>query len=223
MPEPAKPAAPHILVRNYTRADIPELLEIQMEAFPPPYPQEQLWSEEQLLTHLAVFPDGCHCAEVDGVIAGSGTSLIVAFDPDGPDHTWAEVTDNGYIRTHNPEGDTLYGVDICVRPAYRRAGVARAIYRARFDLVVRLNLKRFVAGGRIPGYHRHAAALTPEEYLHRVVAGELTDPVLTPQIKSGMRPIRVIHDYLPDEESANCAVLIEWPNPLYDPSRRKGA
>lgn len=202
-----------VIVRPYTRADIPQLIDVQRECFPPPYPQDQLWSVAQLESHIAHFPEGALCAELNGLIVGSCTSLIIQFDPEHPHHTWAEVAADGYITTHNPEGDSLYGIDMAVRPAYRGKGIARRMYQARFDLVRRLGLKRFLAAGRMPGYGAHAARMSPEAYAQRVVSGELIDPVITPQLRAGLRPVTVIHGYIEDEASRNCALLLEWPNP----------
>lgn len=202
-----------LVIRPYTRADIPQLIEIQRECFPPPYPPEQLWTPAQLESHLRYFPEGQLCAELDGRLVASCTNLIIRFDPRHAQHTWAEVTANGTIATHDPAGDSLYGVDIAVRPAFRGQGIARRLYQARFDLVRRLGLRRFLAAGRMPGYHRYADTMTPEAYAERVIAGELTDPVLTPQLRAGLRPVQVLREYLPDEESCNCALLLEWRNP----------
>ncbi len=199
-----------IQVRSYSLADWDALYRIQRECFPPPFPEEQIWSREQIETHLRIFPEGALCAELNGEVVGSCTSLIIQFDPAHPDHSWAEVTDNGSITTHDPSGDTLYGVDISVRPDFRGKGVARALYQARFDLVRRLGLTRFMAGGRMPGYHKHAAQLTPEAYANEVIAGRIIDPVITPQLKAGLKPVEVVHNYLIDEESGNNALLLEW-------------
>lgn len=208
-----------ITVRPYTLDDIPALHEVQRACFPPPYPAEQLWSREQLESHIAVFPAGALCAEVNGLIVGSCTSLIIHFDPAHPDHTWDEVADGGFLRrSHQPNGNSLYGIDMAVIPEYRGRGVARAMYRARYELVAGLGLERFLAAGRMPGYAQFANDLTPEEYASRVIAGELTDPVITPQIRSGLRPLSVIHNYIPDEESRNCAILLEWLNPGHAPA-----
>lgn len=199
-----------IRVRPYTLADWPALFQIQRECFPPPYPEEQLWSYEQIESHVRRFPQGALCAEVDGELVGSCTSLIIQFDPAHLDHSWSEVTGDGYITTHNPEGDSLYGVDMAVRPAWRGKGVARAMYQARYDLVRQLGLARFLAAGRMPGYHWVKELYSPEQYVDAVISEAMTDPVLTPQLKSGLQPVTVLRNYLPDEESGNCALLLEW-------------
>ena len=100
------------------QTDFDELIQIQSECFPPPFPSELWWNKEQLTNHVTFFPEGALCIEVDGVLAGSLTGLCVNFDPNHMEHTWEEITDNGYITNHNPNGDTLYIVDISVRPKY---------------------------------------------------------------------------------------------------------
>jgi GNAT superfamily N-acetyltransferase len=198
------------IVRPYTLADWPGLFQIQRECFPEPYPVEQLWSYEQIESHIRHFPEGALCVELDGELIASATALIIQFDPHHLDHTWSEVTADGWLTTHNPAGDSLYGVDMAVRPAYRGRGIAKLLYQARFELVRRLGLKRFLAAGRMPGYAVHAGALTPEAYAEQVIQGKLTDPTITPQLRSGLRPVGVLRNYLPDPESGNAALLLEW-------------
>ena len=106
-------------VRNYTLADWPGLHRIQRECFPPPFPEDQTWTYEQIASHMKYFPDGCFCVEEDGELVGSCTALIVQYDPNHLDHKWNDVMGGGFLNTHNPQGDTLYGVDISVRPARR--------------------------------------------------------------------------------------------------------
>lgn len=202
-----------IFIRSYTEADIPQLREVQRECFPLPFPEEQLWSREQLESHIRTFPEGALCAEASGMVAGSCTNLIISFDPAHPQHTWSEVSDDGFIRTHNPRGNTLYGIDIAVRPAFRGQGIARRLYEARFELVTRLGLERFLTAGRLPGYHRHQGHMSVEAYAAKVIEGELTDPVITPQLRAGLKPVAVVRDYIPDEESGNNALMLEWRNP----------
>jgi len=203
------------VIRNYTKEDFPELIRIQQECFPPPFPSELWWNEEQLRNHVTLFPEGALCVEVDGELAGSMTGLLVRFDPEHPDHTWEEMTDGGNIRNHRPDGDTLYVVDIAVRPAYRKWGLGKWLMSAMYDLVVHKRLKRLLGGGRMPGYHRHAHEMTAEQYVERVVRGELADPVLTFLLRCGRTPVKVVPGYLEDEESRNYGVLMEWKNPFF--------
>lgn len=210
--EKDKPRA--AVVRNYTEQDFDELIQIQAESFPPPFPSELWWNREQLTNHVTLFSEGAICVEVEGVLAGSMTGLLVTFDPAHPEHKWEEITDNGYIRNHEPEGDTLYIVDICIRPSHRKLGLGQLMMQAMYELVVHRGLKRLLGGGRMPGYGRHADEWTPEEYVERVVSGEVKDPVITFLMRCGRTPVQVIPDYLEDEESRNYATLMEWKNPF---------
>ncbi|KKO52584.1 GNAT family N-acetyltransferase [Paenibacillus sp. DMB20] len=202
------------VIRSYTPADFDELIVIQSETFPPPYPPEQWWNKEQLMQHVARFPEGALCIEVDGVLAGSITSLIVDYDPEGPPHSWAEATDGGYIRNHNPYGNTLYIADICVRPRYRKLGLGKWLIQSLYHVTVQLELARLLGGGRMPGYHRVAAGMTAEEYLDAVIRGDLKDPVVTFLLRCGRTPVGVAANYLEDEESCNYGALMEWRNPF---------
>lgn len=143
------------VIRNYTEKDFSELIRIQQESFPPPFPEELWWNEEQLKNHVTLFPEGALCIEVDGEIAGSMTGLIVDFDPNHPEHTWEEITDNGYIQNHNPAGNTLYVVDICVRPFYRKLGLGKWLMFSMYHVVVQKQLDRLLGGGRMPGFYKY--------------------------------------------------------------------
>ena len=83
-----------------------------------------------------------------------------------------------------------------------------------------MNLKRIIAGGRLPGYARHATKMTAGEYAKRVIWGEFYDPALRFQLDEGFDYCGILHGYLPtDEESLGNASLIVWLNREYDPSR----
>jgi GNAT superfamily N-acetyltransferase len=201
-----------IQIRPYTLHDFDQLLDLQREAFPPPFPEELLWRRDQIASHVQTFSAGALAALLDDNIVGSATCLIIQYD--GLPHTWEEVADQGYIRaSHDPNGDSLYGIDLCVRPSYRGHGIAQALYDARKEIVKNLQLKRFIAGARIPGYHNFANHLSAEEYVAKVTKGELKDLVLSFMLKQGLQPLQVLSEYLDDEESLNHGVVVEWRNP----------
>jgi len=202
------------IVRNYTEKDFDELIKIQSECFPPPFPSELWWNKEQLSNHVALFPEGAMCVEIDGELAGSLTSLCIDYNPLNSQHTWEEITDNGYIKNHSDHGNALYVVDISVRPAFRKFGLGKLMMESMYHLVVEKKLDRLLGGGRMPGYKQHADKETPQSYLEKVLAGEVKDPVISFLLKCGRTPVCILNNYLEDEDSLNYAVLMEWKNPF---------
>ncbi|MBO7746030.1 GNAT family N-acetyltransferase [Paenibacillus sp. MWE-103] len=203
-----------IVIRNYTFSDFSGMIEIQKLCFPPPYPAELWWNEAQLREHVTRFPEGALCAEHDGKLIGSMTGLVVNCDALRGDHRWETVTDRGYIRTHDPGGDTLYIADICVVPEMRKAGIGKWLMQSMYETVVHLGLKRLLGGGRMPSYHRYADVVAPDDYLAGIVAGRYRDPVITFLLRCGRMPIGTVAGYLDDEESRDYAALMEWRNPF---------
>ena len=202
------------IVRNYVKEDFDELIQIQKESFPPPFPSDLWWNKEQLNNHITLFPDGGLCVEIDGILAGSITGLLVDFDLESPKHTWEEITDNGYIKTHNKNGETLYIVDICIRPSFRKLELGKFLLQSMYETVIQLNLDRLLGGGRMPGYHKYAEELTPEQYVEKVVNGEIHDPVISFLLRCGRTPLVLVPGYLEDEESHHYGLLMEWKNPF---------
>ncbi len=203
-----------ICIRNYTKDDFDQLIEVQAECFPPPFPSELWWNKEQLTNHVTRFPEGALCVEINGELAGSLTGLVVDFDLNHLNHNWEEITDHGYIRNHNPNGNTLYIVDISVRPKYRKLGLGKLMLQAMYHVVIEKGYDRLLGGGRMPGYHKVAETMTPNEYLNAIISGQLKDPVISFLLRCGRVPLGIAENYLEDEESCNYAALMEWKNPF---------
>lgn len=203
-----------ITVRILTEKDISGIIKLQQESFPYMAKDGAIWKEHHLKSHIKIFPEGQFVAEFEGVIVGSSSSFIVRLEPEYAEHTYKEITGSGTFTTHDPKGDSLYGADVSTHPEMRRLGIATAVYEARRQLVIRLNLRRIIAGGRLLNYCEHAD-MTAEEYANKVVAGELSDPVLSFQLKNGFQFIKILPDYMKDRRSLNYATFIEWKNPEY--------
>jgi predicted amidohydrolase len=115
----------------------------------------------------------------------------------------------------------MYGLDIFVDPAYRGFRLGRRLYDARKELCREHNFRAIIAGGRIPGYHAHAAELTPQEYIDRVKRRDIHDPILTFQLNNDFQVKRVLEDYIPeDKKSRGNATLLEWTNIYYQRSKQ---
>jgi len=207
---------PRLVVRQLRKTDLKAVQEIQRKSFP----MIDAWTREQFESQLAVFPEGQIGVEIDGVLVATSSSLIVDEEDFGAYHTFDQVSDKGYIRNHDPEGDTLYGIDIAVDPKHRGVRLTRRIYEARKELAQKHNLRAIMIAGRIPGYAKQADKMSAEEYVRRVVSKNMKDkdPVLTAQLSQGFSVRAVLKDYLPsDTESVGYAVFMEWLNPEHHP------
>ncbi|WP_409291645.1 GNAT family N-acetyltransferase [Peribacillus sp. SCS-37] len=203
-----------LIIRNIEEKDIDELLEMQLLCFPGMTP----WKREHLESHISIFPEGQFCAEYDGRIIGSCSSLIINFDEYDDRHSWDDVTDNGYITNHNPDGYNLYGIEVMVHPEFRRMKIGHRLYEARKELARQLNLKSIIIGGRIPNYHKFEDEYTPREYVQEVILHKIYDPVLSFQLLNEFTLMRINPNYLPDDkQSGKYATLMEWNNIDYLP------
>ncbi|GAB4216337.1 MAG: GNAT family N-acetyltransferase [Roseiflexaceae bacterium] len=203
-----------IVIANTAPEHINELEQLQVLCYPTLAPEHRM-RRPHFESQLQIFPEGQHVALADGRVVGQSSTLRVDFDLDHPDHSFDDMIAGGYFTTHNPVGPWLYGADVSTHPDYRRRGVASALYHARKALIRRLNLRGMLAGGMLPGYRHHRDSMPAEEYVARVVRGELSDPTLTAQLRNGFVVRGVLHGYLHDAELGDEAALIVWENPEY--------
>jgi predicted amidohydrolase/ribosomal protein S18 acetylase RimI-like enzyme len=204
-----------MIIRNIKAADFDAIIKMQKLCFPNMEP----WAREHLQSHIDIFPEGQFCVEYDGEIIGSCSSLIINFDEYDDQHTWDEITDNGYITNHDYEGYNLYGIEVMVHPDYRRMKIGHRLYEARKDLAREFNLKSIIIGGRIPNYFKHAKEMTPRRYVEQVTMHNIYDPVLTFQVMNGFTLKRINPNYLEDDRaSLRYATLMEWNNIDYRPT-----
>jgi predicted amidohydrolase len=181
-----------------------------------------VWREANIKKLLSIFPEGQFCVEVDGKVAACALSIIVQYKLFGDEHTYEEITGNYSFNTHFEDGDVLYGIEVFVHPDFRELRLARRLYDARKDLCEQRNLKEIKVGGRIPNYHKYSNELTPKQYIEKVKAKEIYDPVLSFQISNDFHVVKVLRNYLKgDVQSEEYAALLEWNNIYY--SRKKNA
>jgi GNAT superfamily N-acetyltransferase len=210
---PGRSAGPApIVVRGTTEADFEGVIALTRLV----YPESPPWSERQLASHLAVFPEGQMVAldaETHAVV-GMAASLIVLWDDYDIEASWRDFTDGGMFTNHDPaRGRTLYGAEVMVHPAMHGRRIGTRLYDERRALVERLGLLRIRAGARLRGYHRVADVMSAEEYVERIVRGEERDPTLSFQLSRGFHVLDVVAGYLRhDPESRGFAAVIEWVN-----------
>jgi len=207
---------PKLTVRNTRLEDIDAMVRLQREV----YPDIPAWQRERVVQQIEIFPEGQFTAFYDNRLVGCASSLVIQWDEWADEHTWDQITAAGTFDTHDAAGYTLYGAEVFVAPKLRGKRVGHALYQARRRVCKALNLRRIIACGRLPGYHKVADQMTIELYARKVLWGDLADPVLGFQLREGFRYCGIMKNYLPaDHESHGHAALIVWINPDYDPSR----
>lgn len=180
------------------------------------------YTQGEIRGQINNYPDGCFVALFDGAVVGYCASMRLDERVALSDHTWDEVTGNGFGSRHDPTGDWLYGYELCVDPAVRGTRLGRRLYEERRALAERLDLTGIVFGGRMPGYARAKRrksnrAETPQDYLDLVIENRIHDPVLRFQLANGFEPAGILPRYLPeDKASRGNAVRMIWRNPYVD-------
>ena len=200
-----------LYVRNATLEDIYGIRKLVEKVYPqfPPY------STDQLRGQINNFPDGQFVAVYDDVIVGYCATFRIGSEAALAPHTWNEITGNGFASRHDPNGEYLYGFEVCVDPDYRGLRIGQRLYNERKKLCRYYRLKGIVFGGRMPGFRKRINQVkTPEQYIEQVKVRKLRDPVLSFQLRNGFEIIGVLNNYLPsDSESMGYAAHMIWKNP----------
>jgi len=195
--------------------DYQELKQIMIEAYTTlddPYREEH-----QIKFLIDKFPEGQVVIKVNEQIAGCALSIKVEYAAFDDSHTYNEITGNDTFNTHRSYGDTLYGVDVFIKPEFRGLRLGRRLYDYRKELCERANLKGITFGGRIPNYHKYSEQISPKQYIDKVKRKEIHDPVLNFQISNDFYPARIIKGYLEGDKGSNdYAVLLKWSNIYYE-------
>jgi GNAT superfamily N-acetyltransferase len=184
------------------------LEQLQEIVFPSLAPQERL-NAENFRFHVQLFPEGQFVALLNNQIVGSTTAIRYNFDPHHPhQHQFNDIFDEGFLRTHQPLGNWLYGIDVGVHPQHRGKGIARALYRARQNTVYALTLDGQVTVGMLNGYHLLAGSISVETYYQQLVLKKITDPTVSAQQKIGFEIKGLMSNYLTDPTCGNAGVLL---------------
>jgi predicted amidohydrolase/ribosomal protein S18 acetylase RimI-like enzyme len=204
---------PQLNIRDATLADVDGIVALVGRA----YPTMSSYSGGMVRGQINAFPEGVWVAELDDAIVGYCATIRLPSAAALKQHTWSEITGGGYGSTHDPDGEYLYGYEVCVDPEMRRYRIGQRFYRARRRLTERLALKGIVIVGRMPNYAKRVKDYpTPEEYLEAVVQRKVRDPVIGFQIRNGFEAKGILQKYLPvDLESHGFGVHMVWENPHY--------
>ena len=183
------------------------LEQLQREVFPT-LADEQRFKAKHYRKHIELFPEG-QLVGLDGdVVVAATATLRLHFDFDDRSHTFADIIQGGWLTSHEPDGDWLYGADMGVHPDYRGRGLALALYAARQELVWALGLKGQVTAGMMSGFGAVKHQMSAESYYEGLVSGRINDATLSMQKRVGFEFRALLKDYLSDPICDNYSVLI---------------
>lgn len=203
----------NIAVRQAQFEDIAAIVELSQRVY-----GEFYMKEEMLSGQLSTFPEGQFVAEYNGEIIGHCATFIISGEIGLKPHNWRQITGNGFASLHDPDGDYLYGMEICVDALFRGLRIGQRLYDARKKLCQSLKLKGIIFGGRMPSLSRKIKQVgSAAQYLEDVKEGRLKDPVINFQLRDGFEIIGLLENYLPsDVESMGYATHMVWNNPAVD-------
>lgn len=193
--------------------------------------------EEHLRSQIRIFPDGQLCFEDEqGEIWGFVNLMRFIFDPRSPLRgTWRGITADGYISSHDPRGNWLFGVNLSVHPHGFFTGATEALLGTAARICASRHLKGIMFVGRMPGYARWLRARVRAgtaldgadvEVARSYIDARLTedngkgrrlDSQLAMYESFGLRIIGPVPDFMPDEKSRDFGIAMVWSNFLYVP------
>ena len=160
------------------------------------------------------FSEGCFAGFDGDELVAMGVGIRCDFDLTNPIHTIADIVPDDHSGSgHVPDGRWYYGTSIATRLSHRRRGIGAELYQLRKQVCIDLGLAGIVAGGVIPGYAEHKAAMSADEYIAEVRAGRLYDRTLSFQIENGFEAVCGLPNYIADPNTNSWAALIVWHNP----------
>lgn len=183
-----------------------DLAHLQRIVFPSLADGERM-KAQHYLHHIELFPEGQFVVLHQGRVVAGSSSIRHAF-PQGT-HRFTDISAQLWLDSHQPDGDWLYGMDLGVHPDYRRRGIARSIYAARAAVCRQLGLRGQIIVGMLNGYATHAAQMDAATYAHEVMAGRLSDPTISAQMRIGFEPLCFMPDYLHDPQCGNAGLLMQ--------------
>ena len=210
------PQKHRLTIRNATIEDADAISDLTHRVYDKDMPN---YTPDMIRTHIRKFPEGQWVATVDDIIVGYTASFRIAGKYALKAHTWETITGDGYASRHDENGDWMYGMDVCVDPAYRGYKIGQRFYDQRKRFVRKNEIKGIIFGGRLPGLRKRIKEVkTAENYIELAKSGKIRDYVLNFQLRNGFEVIGLMPGYLKEDvDSMGWGVHLMWRNPLMAP------
>lgn len=213
MSPPFSDPSERLIVRQATLQDVPAIIALSRRV----YEGTGMYgyTEGPLIGQMNNFPEGQFVAMVGEKVVGYCATFRIAGEIALAPHDWTSITGNGYASRHDPEGDWLYGMEVCVDPDYRGYRIGQRLYNQRKDLCQSLELQGVVFAGRLPSLSRRLKKFdSVEAYVEAIKAKKQKDAVLSFQLHNEFEIHGIIPHYLDaDHASLGYGIHLVWRNP----------
>jgi predicted amidohydrolase/ribosomal protein S18 acetylase RimI-like enzyme len=202
-----------LVIRNAKLSDVPAITDLTTRVYAGTGMHG--YSEGATTGQINNFPAGQFVILADDKVVGYCATFRISEEVGLKPHSWAEITGNGYASRHDPEGDWLYGMEVCVDPDFRGYRLGQRLYNERKKLCQSLGLKGIVFAGRLPTLAKRFKKYgSVEDYIEAIKLKKARDPVLSFQLHNGFEVIGIIPNYLSvDHQSMGYGVHLIWRNP----------
>lgn len=196
---------------------IREFVRVNQEAWPPPFPQKYLWTEEKVRKQFDRCPTLQYAAFAGKEIAGTLSMFHVNESRVKTCSSWDDITSQGTFLNHDADSDSAFGADLSVGQKFQSKGVSGKLILSGLSFCTVLSNKKGVfLGSRIPHFHKKSGRISVEDYvLGKNRDGKTMDPEIRIYQNNGFRVVRIVPGYMEDPDSLNYGVLMFWENPLY--------
>ncbi|MDF1781275.1 MAG: carbon-nitrogen hydrolase family protein [Alcanivoracaceae bacterium] len=202
-----------LFIRNAILADVPAIIDLSTRV----YAGTGMYgySAGPLNGQINNFQEGQFVAMLGDKIVGYCATFVISGKIALKQHNWTSITGNGYASRHDPNGDWLYGMEVCVDPDMRGYRIGQRLYNARKQLCESLSLKGIVFAGRLPTLAKRLSKYASvEDYVDQVQQKKARDPVLSFQLHNGFGVIGILPGYLDaDRDSLGYGIHLAWRNP----------
>jgi GNAT superfamily N-acetyltransferase len=138
-----------LVIAKATFADIPQIVELSQKIY-----ADMALKPEHIKGQIRHFPEGQFVAKYDDKVVGYCATFRIKGAIAKQQHTWREITGDGFASRHDPNGDYLYGMEVFVDKAYRGLRIGQRLYDERKNVCQALELNGIIFGGRMSGFYR---------------------------------------------------------------------
>lgn len=182
---------------------------------------------EKFRARIQKFPQGVFGIFENYKLAGVTTSMRISFDLKQIDNyhkTWDEITGDGFITTHEPNGNTLYVVSVGVQRQSQGKGYGQLLVAKQFTLGKSLGCEYLMLGARLPKFSEYLTGqgvdpddLAISELTQKALVylnlkrddGQRQEPEIRFYERCGLKVLKLTDpDFGPDPESCNFGVIM---------------